>query len=189
MIFPFSQNRSHHAAVVVDGEKISIIIVGGSLIPPSIDGAANGDQNWYFQHRLWMGTTASLLLVEGTLFTVGRFWKVSTDGWYMSMVDVGSGFGWWMVDVGRWWEQHHHRWLKAHFGPWGDSEKKVNGQGHHGPGHHGWGHHGWGYQGLGHHGRGPVVHAAVVMDDENSIIIVGERQAMDLGRFWKYLSI
>jgi len=31
--------------VVVDGEKISIIIVGGSLIPPSIDGAANGDQN------------------------------------------------------------------------------------------------------------------------------------------------
>ena len=49
----------------------------------------------------------------------------------MSMVDVGSGFGWWMVDG------ENRIWLKAHFGPWGDSEKKVNGQGHHGPGHHG----------------------------------------------------
>ena len=32
-----------------------------------------------------------------------------------------------------------------------------------------------------------MVHAAVVMDDENSIIIVGERQAMDLGEILKIL--
>lgn len=32
-----------------------------------------------------------------------------------------------------------------------------------------------------------MVHAAVVMDDENSIIIVGERQAMGLGEILKIL--
>ena len=32
-----------------------------------------------------------------------------------------------------------------------------------------------------------MVHAAVVMDDENSIIIVGERHAMDLGEILKIL--